>query len=115
MSESALLQRIRLKATELGWRLLRNNIGLGWGGKPCVPCMQRLTRIRYGLCVGSSDLIGWRPVKITQQMVGRTLAVFLAIEAKTPTGYTTPDQEAFLKAVNEAGGDGRVIRNEADL
>lgn len=115
MSESHLLQRIRLKASQIGWRLFRNNVGVAWAGKPCIPCMQRMVRIRYGLCVGSSDLIGWRPITITQQMVGTTVAIFLAVEVKTPSGRVSDEQNAFLDAVTASGGDARVVRFEEQI
>lgn len=46
--------------------------------------------IRYGIAnPGGSDLIGWTPKTITLEMVGKTVAVFTAIEVKTP-GWTNP-------------------------
>lgn len=64
--------------------------------------------IRYGLAKGSSDLIGWRTVKITTAMVGRPLAVFVAVEVKTPDGYTDKERLAqqtdFVETVQRAGG-----------
>lgn len=59
--------------------------------------------IRYGLCVGSSDIIGiYR---------GR----FLAIEVKTKRGVVSKNQEKFLKTVNNAGGIGFVARTADDV
>ena len=58
--------------------------------------------IRYGLCPGSSDVIGLAN--------GR----FLALEVKTPIGKVTEDQERFLAAVNTNGGIGRVVRSVAE-
>ena len=67
--------------------------------------------IKYGLCVGSSDLIGWRSVEITPDMVGRRVAVFTAVEAKSDTGRLTAQQTAFLDAVRAAGGIGIMARS----
>jgi hypothetical protein len=53
----------------LGGRVFRNNVGEYKVGD---------RYIRYGLCPGSSDIIGWTPVKITPEMVGTTLPVFTA-------------------------------------
>lgn len=60
--------------------------------------------VRFGM-KGSSDIIGLLPPS------GR----FLAVECKMPRGKPTPDQEAFLAAVNEAGGLGIVVRSLDEL
>lgn len=70
---------------------------------------------RFGLCVGSSDLIGWTTRTITPEMVGQRVAIFTAIEVKTLTGRTTPAQEHFLETVHRAGGIALVARSEDDL
>ncbi|HUQ93849.1 MAG TPA: VRR-NUC domain-containing protein [Bryobacteraceae bacterium] len=57
-----------------------------------------------GLCTGSSDLIGWTPVTVTPEMVGRKVAVFTAVEVKGEKGKIRPEQARFNAAVNEAGG-----------
>jgi len=72
------------------------------------------SRIQYGLCVGSSDLIGWRTVTVTPEMVGSKLAVFTALEVKTEKGKATEDQERFLSAVQSAGGLAGVVRSTDD-
>lgn len=56
--------------------------------------------IHAGLCVGSSDLIGW----------GKT-GLFTAIEVKTERGRVTPEQQNFIDAVKRAGGIGAIVRN----
>jgi len=59
--------------------------------------------IRYGLCKGSSDIIGLCPD-----------GVFLAVEVKTATGRVRPEQETFIAAVNLAGGRAGVARSADD-
>lgn len=105
-SESALLGRILLRCSQLGARLFRNNVG-------------RLRTkdgrwVQYGLCVGSSDLIGWVPVTITDQHVGQTLAVFVAIEAKSATGRLRSEQQAFLRTLQSHGGIVCLARSTED-
>jgi len=114
-AETTLMQKIQLKASELGWRLFRNNVGLGWTGRP-VPVkgtnhvlLQNAKRIRFGLAIGSSDLVGIRPVKITADMVGTTIGQFVAREIKTPKGHATSEQIDFVLMVNRLGGDGLII------
>lgn len=114
--ERTLLRSLLLASSRIGARLFRNQIGRYRLARPsCVEC-QRFGRIvSSGLCVGSSDLIGWMPVAITPEMVGRTLAVFVAVEAKTETGRTSAEQRAFLAAVARAGGKALVAREVNDV
>lgn len=82
-------------------RLFRNNTG--------ALKDQHGRLVTFGLCKGSSDLIGWRTVTVTQDMVGQKVAVFTAIEVKDK-GRPTQDQLAFIKAVRDAGGLAGVAR-----
>jgi hypothetical protein len=69
--------------------------------------------VRYGLCKGSSDLIGWRTVDITEDMVGQRVAVFVALEVKD-RGRLTPEQAGFLEVVRRAGGIAAEVRSVED-
>ena len=100
-SEAELLYAIRLEPFE-GVRLFRNNVGTAMDSKGNF--------LRYGLCTGISDLIGWRTLVITPKDVGNELAVFCAIEAKSERGIMTATQGNFLKAVTAAGGFAGVVR-----
>ena len=73
------------------------------------------SRVRYGLHPGSADLIGWRTVLVTPDMVGERLAVFLAVECKRPGTKPTKEQDNFLASVRHAGGEARVARDVADV
>lgn len=66
------------------------------------------------LCPGSSDLIGWTPVVITPDMIGKTVAVFTAIEVKVDAKKASGNQADFIKAVAAAGGIAGVARSEYD-
>lgn len=103
MSESSLMRSIQLCLSSLGVRVLRNNVGMLED--------KQGTKVRYGLCVGSSDLIGWYPVTITPEMVGKKIAIFTAVEVKTPTGRLTKEQVNFLDAIKSAGGIAFVSRS----
>ena len=87
-------------------RLFRNNVG--------VFLTEDGRRVSTGLCPGSSDVIGWQSIEITPEMVGRRVAVFVAIEAKSPTGRPTREQMAFVAAVRAAGGIAGVCRSSED-
>lgn len=71
-------------------------------------------RIEGGLCVGSSDLIGWTSKTITSDMVGKKIAIFTALEVKTPIGRIRPEQTRFVNAVVNAGGIAGFPRSESD-
>ncbi len=104
--ESALLGRLLLRCSQLGARIFRNNVGKLRDVNGRV--------VTYGLCVGSSDLIGYLPVTITAEHVGQTLALFVAIEAKSQTGRLRPEQQQFLKVVQQHGGLVCVARSTED-
>jgi len=83
--------------------LFRNNTGTlrDINGRP----------VSFGLCKGSADLIGWRSVTITPEMVGQQIAVFTSIEVKAATGRIRPEQQQWLNAVQAAGGIAGVARS----
>ena len=105
-SEQTIQQRIRLALSRGPVRLWRNNTG--------ALRDQRGQLVRYGLCQGSADLIGFRSITVTPEMVGQRIAQFAAVEVKSPGGRTTPEQEAFLRLVAEAGGVAGVARSVDD-
>ena len=96
MSEQELLQRIRLELGTGPVRLWRNNVGALRDGRGQL--------VTYGLCKGSSDLIGLRQVLIGPEHLGQTLAVFTAIEVKAPGGRLREEQRSFLALVEAFGG-----------
>jgi hypothetical protein len=128
MTESNLLKQIQVAATNVNARLFRNNVALAWAGKifratnwltvkigPGDVLIREARPVHAGLCKGSSDLIGWTPVKITGEHVGHTLAVFTAVEAKTGRVQTTKEQQNFIDQVNSAGGFGVIARSVDDI
>ena len=70
--------------------------------------------MRFGLCKGSSDLIGLRSLEITTELVGQRIAQFVALEIKTGSGTVSPEQRAFLLLVQQLGGLGAVCRSIAE-
>jgi hypothetical protein len=114
MSESPIFKRIMLEESRKGNRVFRNNVGQGWQGKKSWKngslTLHDPRPINFGLCEGSADLIGWRTIEITQEMVGKKAALFYAAEIKRKKTATSKDQTAFLKAVEMAGGIAEIIR-----
>lgn len=104
-AETDLQQRIRLAlGTQPDLRMFRNQVG-------SLPDPRTGRPVQFGLARGSADLIGWRTVVVTPDMVGQRLAVFTSIEVKTPTGRLTPAQQAWLGVVRGAGGIAGVARS----
>lgn len=106
MSEQELQQRIRLELGKGPVRLWRNNVGA------LRDARGRL--VSYGLCRGSSDLIGLRRQVIGPEHLGQTLAVFCALEVKTERGLPTAEQQQFLAMVQDLGGQAGVVRSLAE-
>jgi len=106
VSEQRIQQEIRLAISKGDTRVFRNNTGTlrDANGRP----------VQFGLCKGSADLIGWRTLTITPEMVGQQVAVFTSIEVKTATGRLRPDQRQWLEAVQAAGGIAGVARSVED-
>jgi hypothetical protein len=106
--ETDLQQRIRLALGQLQHlRLFRNQTGQ-------LPDPKTGRPVQFGLARGSADLIGWRTITVTPDMVGQRLAVFTSIEVKTPTGRLTPQQRNWMQVVLAAGGIAGVARSVAD-
>ena len=99
-----------LHASQCGSTMFKNNVGMYKD--------QRGNVIRYGLCKGSSDLIGWTPITITPEMVGSKIAVFTAVEVKKNKFgkyRATEEQKHFISAVQANGGRAGVADCKADL
>ena len=120
-SEAAVVNNVTLDASRVGARLFRNNVGA------CKDERGRL--IRYGLCnvskqmndqLKSSDLIGIKPVLITDDMVGSTIGQFVAREVKHGGWqYTGTDHEVaqlrFMELAVGLGGDACFVNSEGSL
>jgi hypothetical protein len=106
VSEQRIQQEIRIACSRGQTRLFRNNTGTlrDQHGRP----------VSFGLCKGSADLIGYRTITITPDMVGQQVAVFTSIEVKTATGRMRPEQQAWLDTVQAAGGIAGVARSVED-
>ncbi len=93
MNESTILKAIRLALNRTRRvRVVRNTVGVDAD-----------RGVRYGLGVGSADLIGMLPT-------GRVFA----IEVKTPTGRLSSHQHTWLAAVRRWGGFAAVARSTDD-
>lgn len=110
MSEHGIQSQIQLALSRDDVRLFRNNVGTGWVGGPIsrtrdgAIVLQHPRPLHAGLCKGSADLIGWKSVTVTPDMVGEKLAVFLSVEVKDTRGKPRPEQTIWYDNVRLAGG-----------
>lgn len=127
MRESKIMSEIRDKLSHGLVRLFRNNTGVGLAIQhkhpytrqalisACIALAEKgggtAQRIRFGLAVGSGDLIGWRQVLITPEMVGMTVAQVVSCEVKTDRGAVKMEQSNWMAAINGAGGLAFVARS----
>ena len=123
MSEHITQQQILLAHGSGSVRLWRNNVGTGWAGqatkvttgnlrtiatalRPGDVVIRQGRPLHAGLCVGSSDLIGYRQVD--------GVAQFVALEVKSATGRATKEQVQFLDHIQAAGGLAGIARSVDD-
>lgn len=109
--ESDIQARIMLGVGALpGVRVFRNTIGEGWQGERVhsndrtLVVLKRARYVTFGLAPGSPDLIGWRSVIITPDMVGRVVGQIVGIEVKAQGQKPRTDQARFLATMTAAGG-----------
>jgi len=122
-SEHEIQQRVLLAHGSGDVRLFRNNVGTGWAGqatritagnlaaiahtlRPGDVIIRNARPLHAGLCVGSSDLIGYRRVD--------GLAQFVALEVKSATGRPTTEQTRILDHITTAGGCAAILRSVDD-
>lgn len=105
MNQETKIQRaIMLALSEMGCLVFRNETSGAWVGKKIHQSGQQVTlsdarMIRFGLAVGSSDLIG-----LTSS------GQFFAIEVKTKTGRATKEQLNFIEQIKKHGGLAGIAR-----
>lgn len=110
-SESEIQNLIRIEASRAGSRLWRNNVGatstesggfLRYGLANDTPALNRVLK--------SADLIGIRPILITESHIGKTIGQFMSREVKkSGWAYTGTDREQaqlrWAEFITSFGGD----------
>lgn len=104
--ETKIQNRIMMDMSEKGYLVWRNQVGL-------FKTLDGRT-VNIGI-KGSSDLMAIKPTVITPEMVGQTLAVFVAVEVKTATGRQSEPQKKWQKAVEKLGVKYILARSEDDI
>ena len=104
--ETNIMNKIMLAMSKKGYLCWRNQVGL-------FKTLDGRT-VNIGI-KGSSDLMAVKPTVITPEMVGQTLAVFVAVEVKTATGQQSEPQKKWQKAVEKLGVKYILARSEDDI
>lgn len=109
MNQETIIQRhIMLALSSAGCLVFRNETAGAWVGRVIHKADDQVTvgnakLIKFGLCTGSSDLIG-----LTNK------GAFFAIEVKTKAGRATKEQLNFIKQVKANGGKAGIARSVKD-
>lgn len=111
MSEKDIVADIRLGCSRGSVRLFQNVVGLAYLKRKDGTYQ----KYKIGLGVGTSDLIGLVSRVVTPDMVGKTIAQFLAVEVKTPKGRLSPEQKNFIEMVKGLGGAAFVARSQDEV
>lgn len=104
--ETNIMNKIMLAMSKKGYLIWRNQVGL-------FKTLDGRT-VNIGI-KGSSDLMAIKPTVITPEMVGQTLAVFVAVEVKTATGRQSEPQKKWQQAVEKLGVKYILARSENDI
>lgn len=104
--ETALQNRIRIAISSVCKQctIFRNHCG--------ALKDQRGKMLQFGLSPGSPDLVGWKSLEVTADMVGSRVAVFVGIEIKMPKEKPRQDQQYWLDNLLAHGGIAGVAHSE---
>lgn len=107
------IQAKHLKSLPANKRLFPINAGMGWVGNIARKTEREIIimnpRPLHAAPVGWPDLCGWETVEITQEMVGRKIAIFCAEEIKAGGDRLTEPQKKFRHTLESMGGIYRII------
>lgn len=116
-SEAEVTDEVIIESSKHGMRLFRNNSGsfIDSRGVPVRFGLGNISK-RFNKLMKTSDYIGWTPVVITPEMVGKTVAVFTALEIKEADWKYSGDerevaQKKFIDLVNNSGGIASFIKS----
>lgn len=124
MKETNVMHQVMLALSKAGAVVFRQNVGQAVVGDPewirhrkvvavnPGDCIVRHARVFHAGHVGQGDIVGWYPVEITPEMVGRKVAVVLWPEVKKEKGGRRRDEQIkFTDRVVEDGGISGFVRS----
>ena len=75
-----------------------------------IVVLRNASAVRTG-CPGMSDLLGWKSITISPEMVGMKIAILTAVETKSQKGRPSDQQRQFIHVVSNAGGIAGIARS----
>ena len=104
--ETALQNRIRIRLSRACKDLVhfRNSVG--------ALKDENGRMVQFGLGTGSPDLVGYKKVTVTPDMVGKDLAIFVGMEIKMPGKKPRADQKHWLDSLAASGGIAGFVTSE---
>lgn len=124
-----LTHKIMIALSPMGCILFKNTRGGAYPIQSVKPLIGAVLKKAWGLAAqlasslrpimaglsadGSSDIIGGTRKIVTQDMVGKTVLIFTAIEVKV-NDTVKPEQQRFIDNINAAGGLAGVARSPED-
>jgi hypothetical protein len=115
--------RLEISKHHLG-TIFRANVGRGWTGQVSNMVMNPDTNrimitnprpFNTGLPVGFPDLFGLKTIEITPDMVGKSIAVFVALEIKDKGGRVSEKQKNMLSFLQQQGARAGIARSMPDV
>lgn len=120
--ENALIKKTLLGMDPRTQRLARINSGMGWISEKTVrvvkPTMVKMyqgdlllrkARPFHGAPEGTPDICGFTSVTVTEDMVGKKVAIFTGLEVKA-TGGLRPRQKRLGEIIKRMGGIFEVVK-----
>jgi ribosomal protein S19 len=117
--ETKIQRQIMVQMSQSGATVFRNETGSFWTGKVIhkdnrTVTLANASMIPCGLCIGSPDIVGWKSLIVTEDMIGDKIAQFVGTEVKTKNGRPTKEQINFINRLLDAGGIAGVARSPQD-
>lgn len=106
--ETAVANEIMIELSKQKVVLWKNVRGLFWS-------LDKTHKVKAGLlCDHSADLIGYKMVTVTPDMVNTQVAIFVGIECKTADGRIDDGQDKFAIRLRDRGGKAGIARSVED-
>lgn len=118
-SETNIVRQCLERASKLGHRLWRQQVGTGWIGKSRKlddgsVIIQNARPFHAGF-EGLLDTGGFALITVTPEMVGKRIPLFTEIEVKTKTGAVLDAQRKRIAYIRSIGGYAGIARSADDV
>jgi len=115
---NSITSQVMINESKNGIKLFRNHRGKAWQGKSSYSKERKIVIIEnprffeFGLYPGAGDLIGWKEVIITPEMIGKKMAIFTSEEIKSVNDVISKDQQKWHDIVRMSGGISKIAKEQ---